>query len=220
MNDDIIRPLSSSSSLSRPPTSSRPLGDHAFQNSLPGDAVSKDKSQYRSSRFSIPRKPVGNVRSSSDSSDRKGSHECVVSGELPKQCGISRQPGLLRIWWLELLSCVLFITAFVAIVVTIYPYEGRQLPQWPYRLSINSLISIYVVILKAGILLVSAEGLSQLKWRWFDNDRQLKDLLIYDNASRGPWGSFTLIWRLRGRGLVASCGAIITVAALIIDPFA
>jgi hypothetical protein len=32
------------------------------------------------------------------------------------------------------------------------------LPQWPYSLSINSLISIYVVILKAAMLLVLAQG--------------------------------------------------------------
>jgi Protein of unknown function (DUF3176) len=162
MNDDIIRPLSSTSSLSRSHISSEPLNDLVSQNLLSGDAVSKDeRPKYQPPWFSIPRKPVGNVRSS----DRKGLNERVVSGELPKHCRIGRQLELLRIWWLELLSCVLFIAAFVATVVTIYPYEGRQLPQWPYRLSINSLISIYIVVLKAGILLVSAEGLSQLKWR-------------------------------------------------------
>lgn len=54
-------------------------------------------------------------------------------------------------------SCILFVGALVAIVVTIYPYEGRPLPQWPYRLSNNSLISVYVVVLKAAMLLVATE---------------------------------------------------------------
>jgi Protein of unknown function (DUF3176) len=70
------------------------------------------------------------------------------------------------------------------------------------------------------MLLVAAEGLSQLKWRWYDRASPLKDLLTYDDASRGPWGALTLLWNLRGRQLVSSCGAFITVAALITDPFA
>ena len=49
-----------------------------------------------------------------------------------------------------------------AIMVTVYPYQDRSLPQWPYNLSINSLVSIYGVVLKAAILLVLAEGLGLL----------------------------------------------------------
>ncbi|ERF76803.1 hypothetical protein EPUS_07983 [Endocarpon pusillum Z07020] len=70
------------------------------------------------------------------------------------------------------------------------------------------------------MLLVATEGLSQLKWRWFDQNRPLKDLLRYDDASRGPWGALMLLGWLRGRQWTSSCGALITVAALIVDPFA
>ena len=127
--------------------------------------------------------------------------------------------GFIRLWWSELLSCFLFIGALVAIIITVLPYTNEPLPQWRYNLSINTLIAIYVVILKATILFVVAEGISQLKWTWYYQQRPLKDLLIFDNASRGPWGALILIWRLRGRYIV-SCGAFIMVAALIIDPFA
>jgi Protein of unknown function (DUF3176) len=53
-------------------------------------------------------------------------------------------------------------------------------------LTINTLISVYIVILKAALLLVAAEGLSQLKWTWFGVSRPLMDLVSFDDASRGP----------------------------------
>lgn len=41
-----------------------------------------------------------------------------------------------------------------------------------------------------------------------------------DLASRGPWGAVRLLWTLRDRHWVATVGALVTVAALAIDPFA
>ena len=60
----------------------------------------------------------------------------------------------------------------------------------------------------------------QLKWRWFRKDRPLDDVAQYDSASRGPLGSTTLLWRLGLRHPLASCGALITIVMLVIDPFA
>ena len=142
-----------------------------------------------------------------------------------RACGLSARFGTPRLavfhaWRFEILSCLLFVLSLVAIFVTIYPYQGRPLPQWPYSISINSLVAIYVVILKATMLFVAAEGLSQLKWSWFKRSRPLEDLTRYDMASRGAWGAVRLLWTLRGRDLVASIGAVVTIAALIIDPFA
>nr|KAK5451168.1 hypothetical protein LTR18_001185 [Exophiala xenobiotica] len=127
---------------------------------------------------------------------------------------------ILSIWWLEMICCAIFMGAFLAIVATIYSYQGRPLPEWPYHLTVNTLIAIYVVILKAALLLVTAQGIGQLKWRWFERERPLIHLADFDDASRGVWGSLTLLWMLKARYTIASCGAFITVAALLIDPFA
>ena len=88
------------------------------------------------------------------------------------------------------------------------------------RISLNSIIAIYAVLLKASIALVVAEGIGQLKWSWFGKVRPLADLVNYDDASRGPSGALSLLWRLRGRHFLASLGAVITVLALATDPFA
>jgi hypothetical protein len=110
--------------------------------------------------------------------------------------------------------------AFVAIFVTVWTHEGRPLPDWPYHLTINTLIAIYVVVLKAALLLVTAQGLGQLKWRWFERERPLNHLTAFEDASRGAWGSLTLLQMLKGCHIIASCGAFITLAALLVDPFA
>ena len=44
------------------------------------------------------------------------------------------------------------------------------------------------------------------------------DFEIFDNASRGPWGSFLLLIRTKGRAL-AALGALITIFSLALDPF-
>lgn len=197
------------------------LDDQGSQRLIPRqEELEEERHGDRPSQFSIARKPLGYPQSYVSSSYTKGPDEQVRQSYPLKPQGRNSRFDVFRIWWLELLCCMLFVGALVAVVATIRPFQGRPLPQWPYHLSINSLISIYIVILKSSMLLVAAEGLSQLKWRWFERDRPLKDLVNYDDASRGPWGSLTLLWRLRGRQLVSSCGAFITVAALIIDPFA
>lgn len=63
-----------------------------------------------------------------------------------------------------------------------------------------------------------AEGLSQSKWSWYIRPRRLYDLQVYDNASRGPLGAFQLLWVLRCRPIIASLGAVITIAATLVDP--
>lgn len=40
-------------------------------------------------------------------------------------------------------------------------------------------------------------GLGQFKWSWFRHPRPLSHLEIYDEASRGVWGSIALLWTLR-----------------------
>ena len=52
-----------------------------------------------------------------------------------------------------------------------------------------------------------------------DGKDRLYDLQLFDDASRGPVGSLRLLWTVKLQALVASCGAILTVLALAVDPF-
>jgi hypothetical protein len=64
----------------------------------------------------------------------------------------------LRRWLVELLSALVAIIALIAIVVTIGTHDGRPLPDWPYKLNVNSLVSVFAVILKVTLIIPVAEG--------------------------------------------------------------
>jgi branched-subunit amino acid transport protein len=140
--------------------------------------------------FSIPRGPVlgssgqsgGMAKANADTS--KGEPWALEDVHGDKRSDpAQRLPRRLHDWWLEMLSCVVFVGALMAIVGAILPYQDQPLPQWPYHVSVNTLVSILIVIAKAAMLLVVAEGLSQLKWTWFRRKRPLQDLARFDMAS-------------------------------------
>lgn len=141
------------------------------------------------------------------------------AGSQKSHASRSRAPKrFLLTWYQELLACIGFVTVLIALFVTIYQYQDKPSPDWPEWLSINSIIAIYLVLLKSCVLLVTAEGLGQLKWSWFASEpRSLHDISRYDGTMRGPWGAARLIWRLKFRQLLASLGALVTLLTLLVD---
>jgi hypothetical protein len=135
---------------------------HGYQHVEGGDLPTDNAGGDNGPRFSIPRKPVSGLSVVEPNAAHFETHklEALALEDKAHHCSPpeSSFPGLLRVWWLEILSCFLVIGASLAIVATVYPYRDRPLPQWPYNLSINSLISVYVVILKAAMLLILAQG--------------------------------------------------------------
>lgn len=129
---------------------------------------------------------------------------------------------LLYNWWLwEILGALVSITAIIAIVVILASHDGGPLSKWNYSITLNSLISLFATVAKAALLLPVGQVLGQLKWTWFhQRARRLDHLQTFDDASRGPWGALQLLYSTRGQARLAAWGAIITLAALAIDPFA
>lgn len=71
------------------------------------------------------------------------------------------------------------------------------------------------------MLMVVGQGLGQLKWQHFERrPRRLLDFDVFENASRGPWGSLRLLYHINWNALAGSTGATITILALAMDPFA
>jgi hypothetical protein len=123
------------------------------------------------------------------------------------------------LWIWETCACFVAIIALSAILATLYPHAGNPLPQWPFQISINALLFVYSLVLKAALLFVTGACLGQLQWAWFTSDHPLHDLVWYDQAGRGSWGSVRFIWLQRMRHPLAAFGALITVIAVAIDPF-
>ncbi len=188
-----------------------------------------DSASAGTAQFLIPRKPVGNNQQTRGNQP-VGSNQLVGSNQamgksqhstpiLQSTKTHARGAHIFKNWWMEISACFLFSMALVAITATLHPLQGEPLPKWPYQISVNTLISIYVVVLKGTVLLVTAEGLGQLKWRWLQNNRPLEDLVKYDQATRGPLGALNLLWRLRLRHPLSSAGALISFVILAVDPF-
>ena len=127
---------------------------------------------------------------------------------------------IVHLWWFEIVCCLPAIGALFGVAVTIGFRQRRPLPEWPYSLTVNSVISIFILILKTAAALVLSAGVSQLKWNWFAQLRPVKDIETYDEASRGPWGAIKLLWVVKHRQISASLAAIIVISALALDPLA
>lgn len=131
--------------MSRPllAPSSSSLGNQAAQ---PSPSPSNASSQGRQQSLSSLMQPV---------------RPSISASSAPTPATAKNPRGLRRIfrdWWLEIGSTFIAIVAVVAIFATLYPHEGQPLPQWRYNLSINALVSIYVVVLKASVLLIVTQG--------------------------------------------------------------
>ncbi|KAI0198685.1 hypothetical protein F4808DRAFT_472634 [Astrocystis sublimbata] len=101
--------------------------------------------------------------------------------------------------------------------------DGIPLAAWNYSIVPQSLIVVLTTTGKTALLVPIASCISQLKWQYFaEKPRRLNGFQLFDDASRGPWGSVLLIWHLafRAHVLVAPGLASITVLLLGIDPSA
>lgn len=159
------------------------------------------------SQFSIPRKPLPASMSI---------HKSVTGTSASLQKNKKR---LFWVWIWEIGACLLAIAALIATGAFLHTYRSRPLPQLPFDISVNALISIYMVTMKAALVTVVSTGLGQLKWTWFESGKSLNDLVAFDEASHSTLGSLYLIWYLRFRQFIASLGAVLTVVLLAVDPF-
>jgi hypothetical protein len=107
------------------------------------------------------------------------------------------------------------------IIVILFKVQDKPLANWHFSIQPNSLISVLTTVGKTAMLVAVAESIGQLKWLHFDGQaRPLDRFQQFDEASRGPWGSAMLLWGTKGRAILASIGAFITIVGLGIEPSA
>jgi hypothetical protein len=105
--------------------------------------------------------------------------------------------------------------AVVAILATM---NNRELADWQFFLSIPATIAIFGMASKSAAAFAIGGCVSQYKWIHFKSaPRQLTDLDLIEEASRGPLGSLILLAR-RPMGL-ASIAAVVTLLALGFETF-
>ncbi|KAI1860334.1 uncharacterized protein JN550_011600 [Neoarthrinium moseri] len=124
-------------------------------------------------------------------------------------------------WWWEIGATTLGIACVAAIAGVLIYINNRTIDQWTFGIAPNSLIAIMTTISKAAMMVPIASCISQLKWDYFSKrPRPIKDLELFDTASRGPWGSICFLSLMRTQAITASALAIVTVLALGVEPTA
>lgn len=116
--------------------------------------------------------------------------------------------------------------------VIILVYQNRPLSDWPYqRITLNAVISVMSILFKGGLLFVVTQALSQAKWLLYSSTKEgdhssrtnapspLIYLQIFDDASRGPWGSIRLLFK-SPKAWYGVWGSIIIFLATALHPFA
>ena len=105
-------------------------------------------------------------------------------------------------WWAtELFFWLTAAISLAATILTLAIHENRSIPQWPLKITINTVLAILSQIASMSLIAAVAASISQLKWLWFTDKpkRPLADFEAFDDASRGPWGSALLLRRLHFR---------------------
>lgn len=109
-------------------------------------------------------------------------------------------------WTTETFSFALSILTLAGLVTTLLAHQGKPFPEWPQLVSINSLVSLFSLLLRICVSVIltegmsqsyrlrepkltSAVGISQCKWNWYRKSKRLDHIERLDSASRGSWGS-------------------------------
>src|ERR1700744_1282020 len=122
-------------------------------------------------------------------------------------------------WPYESIAIVVSFLCTAAIVGILVEMNNQPLSRWPFILSLNATIAVFITAAKSTAILTVASCLSQSKWLHFKKSApKVHELELFENASRGPWGSLLLLFRVGRRlGSIAGIGAMATILALGID---
>lgn len=101
----------------------------------------------------------------------------------------------------------------VTLVVLLACNDQKPLHTWVLGITLNSVIAILSFIWKGCITAVCSDCIGQLKWQWFQEERRLIDMELFDEASRGgasgmrrllmmPWTRARLAGLLIGLSMV------------------
>ncbi|CAK1362457.1 unnamed protein product [Cercospora beticola] len=124
------------------------------------------------------------------------------------------------LWWFEVLGMATSVAALLAIFGILFAYSGKPLSDWKAILRPNTVVAVLSTLSKSAMLMVVGQCIGQLKWVYFaQRPRSLRNIEIFDDASRGPLGSAKLLVHINWTALLASVGAIITLLSLGMDPF-
>ncbi|OIW26081.1 hypothetical protein CONLIGDRAFT_717714 [Coniochaeta ligniaria NRRL 30616] len=105
----------------------------------------------------------------------------------------------------------------VGLVFLLQHYDRREVPDLAWGLQLDTVIIALVTVVRVALGAIVESGISQGAWMWVSEASQkrsnhharLDDFKLFDEASRGLWGSIRLIWRMKFRHMACIGAAIV-----------
>ncbi|KAM0718439.1 hypothetical protein Q7P37_005509 [Cladosporium fusiforme] len=161
---------------------------------------------------------------------RMGADVTAAASLLPDERRASRIPNamnkpsrfkelVLDTWICESIAMTFSVACLTAVAIIVLRFDNQTIPHFVSGITLNTIISILSTAARMALIYVVSATLGQLKWHWFDRKgRQLRDMQVLDDASRGPVGSFAMLFSST-RSSLAMLGGIITVMMIASGPF-
>jgi hypothetical protein len=137
----------------------------------------------------------------------------------PKPAPSYPRYSVFRAWGFELGAILLAVGLVVAIMVLLATHEGLPAPNWGQHLNLNALLALLSTILRAALVVIVAQVISQRKWEWLsESSRPLSTLQDFDSGSRGGLGALSLIKTVLLKDITTLLAAVILVVSFLIGP--
>ncbi len=105
-------------------------------------------------------------------------------------------------WAWEIFGCTSSIICMVAVILILSHFDGHLMPIIIFDFQLGSVLSLFSTLIKAGISVPLSSGISQTMWlKLRQEQRPVRDMYLYDNASRGVLGGLILLWYRRARSV-------------------
>jgi len=138
------------------------------------------------------------------------STDSEISSEVGRSCTTLaaeqvHSSSIIKWWWMEIGAAILAILTMLVLITVLSVQDGKPLRTWDNGIiTVNTIVAAISTVNRITLMFPVSGAISQAMWIWFARSRRsdgckskLDDLEIFDEASRGPWGSLLLLWRLK-----------------------
>lgn len=100
-------------------------------------------------------------------------------------------------WLYEFLAWLISCYCFGGIVITLLTHNGQPIPEWPFDITVNAIVSALSTVMSSALLVPVSNAIGQAKWSWIvkERHRKLEEIAVFDEASRVGWGSLVLLMK-------------------------
>lgn len=118
---------------------------------------------------------------------------------------------LVRDWWpWEVFCWILSLACFGAVIAVLTIFNNRPLPDWPFGITPNALVSVFATVQSTLLAIPVSTGMGQLKWTCFRQPQKLDMFEAIEGAGRDPIAAATLLLRRQGGQVSSSANSALT----------